>query len=430
MLDHQSGYCLNETEANYTTKEQRQLRIALYHPWVYLKSGLERSLLEIIRRSRHQYTLFTSHYDREGTYPELAKCDVVQLQPRISVERSYGKVADGAMNILRLKLPLDAQNFDGLVVSSEGIGDFVNFRNHSKPIISFCHTPLKIIHDPYAREVYLRDHPEAHWKYSVNSTVFKLVDKLAWRYYSGVICNSEETRKRVLVAKLATEDRLKVLHPGVDLMRLTPSWEYRPYFLLPGRIMWQKNIELGIEAFKEFEKLAATSSNPERAAFRLVIAGMVDEKSKPYYARLQSMVGDNPNIQFALNPSDTEMHDLYRESYGVLFTARNEDWGIVPLEGMAFGKPVISVNRGGPTESIIHRETGFLVEPTPENFAQTMLELVNDPELPLKIGRVGRERARIFDWEGFVSNFDDIVEGYILRPETNRSRNKIGVGRI
>ena len=420
MLNHKSGYYLNESKADQATKEQRQLRIALYHPWVYLKSGLERSLLEIIRRSRHEYTLFTSHYDRNGTYPELAECDVRELNPRISVERTYGKVADGAANVLRLKLPLE--NYDGLVVSSEGIGDFVNFRNHSKPIISFCHTPLKVIHDPYARSTYLAKHPEARWKYYLGSTVFKVVDNLAWRYYTGAICNSEETRKRVLTAKLSTSDKLTVLHPGVDLARLTPSWEYQPYFLLPGRIMWQKNIELGIEAFQHFEKLLATQPSPQAANFRLIIAGMVDEKSKSYYADLRNLVGSSSNIEFCLNPSDTQMHDLYRESYGVLFTARNEDWGIVPLEGMAFGKPVISVNRGGPTESILHRETGFLLEPTPDIFAQTMFELSQDPQLPLKIGRAGRERARMFDWEGFVNRFDDLVEGYVQTAVSSRSK--------
>lgn len=429
MLNHPSGYYLNDSKADFatTSKEPRQLRIALYHPWVYLKSGLERSLLEIIQRSRHQYTLFTSHYDRVGTYPELAECDVRELEPRISVERSYGKVADGAYNILRLKLPMD--DYDGLVVSSEGIGDFVNFRNHRKPIISFCHTPLKIIHDPYARDVYLNSHPEARWKYTIGSTIFKFVDNLAWHYYAGAICNSEETRQRVLRAKLATEDKLHVLHPGVDLSRLTPSWEYRPYFLLPGRIMWQKNIELGIRAFQQFEKLLA-SGNATKPVFRLIIAGMVDEKSKPYYAELRQLVNNNPNIQFCLNPGDTEMHDLYRESYGVLFTARNEDWGIVPLEGMAFGKPVISVNRGGPTESIIHRETGFLLEPDPEVFAATMFELAQDPQLPLKIGRAGRERARLFDWEGFVNRFDDLVEAYVQKPVASRSKSRIGAGHV
>ena len=61
------------------------MRFALYHPWVYLTSGLERTLLELFRRSRHDWVLYTHRYQPETTYPELADFDVVELAPRVSV---------------------------------------------------------------------------------------------------------------------------------------------------------------------------------------------------------------------------------------------------------------------------------------------------------------------------------------------------------
>jgi glycosyltransferase involved in cell wall biosynthesis len=64
-----------------------------------------------------------------------------------------------------------------------------------------------------------------------------------------------------------------------------------------------------------------------------------------YYEKLKAM--KVKNVVFKINPSNEELADLYSRSTAVLFTAINEDYGIVPLEGMASHKPVISVNEGG-----------------------------------------------------------------------------------
>jgi glycosyltransferase involved in cell wall biosynthesis len=88
----------------------------------------------------------------------------------------------------------------------------------------------------------------------------------------------------------------------------------------------------------------------------------------------------------------------------------NEDLGIVPLEAMAFGKPVIAVNRGGPTETIQHEVQGFLEEPTPEAFADRMAELYFDSSRAVAMGRLGFQHARLFSWDHFVGRIDDLLE--------------------
>jgi hypothetical protein len=45
------------------------MRVAAYYPWIYLRGGAERTILETLRRSRHDWTLFTNRYDREATFP-------------------------------------------------------------------------------------------------------------------------------------------------------------------------------------------------------------------------------------------------------------------------------------------------------------------------------------------------------------------------
>jgi glycosyltransferase involved in cell wall biosynthesis len=100
-----------------------------------------------------------------------------------------------------------------------------------------------------------------------------------------------------------------------------------------------------------------------------------------------------PDVDFVESPSDSTLIDLYQRCIGVLFPAQNEDWGLVPLEAMACGKPVIAVNRGGPTESLLHGETGFLVPDRPQDFAAALTLLAHASSAELDALGV-RARAR------------------------------------
>lgn len=60
----------------------------------------------------------------------------------------------------------------------------------------------------------------------------------------------------------------------------------------------------------------------------------------------------------------------------VIYTPEREHFGIVPLEAMAAGRPVIACNSGGPQESVVDGSTGFLCEPTTDAFATAMRSLM------------------------------------------------------
>jgi glycosyltransferase involved in cell wall biosynthesis len=105
------------------------------------------------------------------------------------------------------------------------------------------------------------------------------------------------------------------------------------------------------------------------------------------------------------------MIDLYSNCYAVLFTAKDEDWGIVPVEAMASGKPVISVNEGGPKESIVSGKTGFLVDADPEEFFKKMEYLIKNPALVRTMGLAARSHVEKYDWKNFAKRYD----GHITR---------------
>jgi len=82
---------------------------------------------------------------------------------------------------------------------------------------------------------------------------------------------------------------------------------------------------------------------------------------------------------------------------------------MVPLEAMAHGKPVLAVNRGGPTESVLDGRTGFLLAPEPAAFAAKMTWLVEHPDDATAWSR-GRHSGEAILLDAFVQRLDDYVE--------------------
>jgi glycosyltransferase involved in cell wall biosynthesis len=374
------------------------MRLALYHPWTYLKGGVERTLVELLERSEHDWTLYTHHFDPDATFPELAEHRVVELDRRVSVERSIGPLARAAGTITRSQLPADGSK--ALLVSSEGLGDLVLARTRL-PAVCYCHTPLKILHDPATRERLADSDRMKSLALDVIGPAFEVVDRTMWRRYRHAFVNSTETARRVQQAGLVPSGAVEVLHPGVDRSRFAGEpRRRRPFFLVAGRIMWQKNVELAVDAL-------ATALDAGIDA-ELVVAGAVDRKSEPYLARLRERATGLP-VRFVADPSDAELTELYRTCLALLFTPLNEDWGIVPLEAMAAGAPVLAVDRGGPRESVLHGVTGWLLPPQPSAFALRMLEVAAGGPRIEQMRPVAVARAGDFDWDAFVARIDEVM---------------------
>lgn len=379
------------------------MKVAFYYPWIYLKSGGERIIVELTRRSRHDWTLFTSHYEPQNTFPELSDRKVIEL-PRVPVERDIVSSARAACRIMTQKLPME--DYDALFVLCEGLGDLILYRNHSKPSLCYCLTPLRAAFDPFYRaKSYEQRGFLGKAALTAGMSVFRYMDSRAWRHYTSVLFLSKESLRRAQSAGLVSSAQNEILYTGIGLVSERPSELQERFFLIPGRIMWTKNLELGIGAFRLFRE-----QHPEFGDMRLVISGMVDEKSKPYLAGLKKLAGGDSRIDFRLNPSDAELKKLYATCHTVLFTPLNEDLGIVPLEAMAFGKPILAVNNGGPKETVENGVQGFLLDPQPESFAEKMADLVTNPTLTARMGAAGFERSRLFTWDHFVGRIDDILD--------------------
>jgi alpha-1,3/alpha-1,6-mannosyltransferase len=129
------------------------------------------------------------------------------------------------------------------------------------------------------------------------------------------------------------------------------------------------------------------------------------------------------HVEFRLDISDVERATLFQTSLCVVYTPHNEHFGIVPLEAMFAGTPVLAVNSGGPTETVIDdndddgnglnssNSTGFLREPTPEAFGDALWQWIERPELATEMGRRGRQHVeQTFGTKRFENEWQVLID--------------------
>jgi glycosyltransferase involved in cell wall biosynthesis len=147
-----------------------------------------------------------------------------------------------------------------------------------------------------------------------------------------------------------------IVYPPVDTIFYTPdTTPPGSHFLIVSALVPYKRIDLAIDACR-------------RAGARLRIVG-----DGPDRARLEQHA--NGHVDFVGRLSDEEVRDEYRRAAAVLLPGA-EDFGIVPLEAQACGRPVVALAQGGALETVIPGETGVLFdEPTVESMASALDEV-------------------------------------------------------
>jgi len=214
-----------------------------------------------------------------------------------------------------------------------------------------------------------------------------------------VIAVSAQMREDVLAHFSVDAERVRIIHNGVDTVAFRRT-ERRdaldrhgvrpPYVLFVGRISEQKGI---------FHLLEAAADLP--ADTQLVLCASSPD-TKELEARLGAAVAQRSGVRWlnAMLPRE-DVVQLY--SHAALFVCPSvyEPFGLINLEAMACGIPVVATSVGGITEVVVHDETGWLVPPAdPAALAAAMRALLGQPERAAAFGRAGRRRVEAqFSWE-------------------------------
>lgn len=236
-----------------------------------------------------------------------------------------------------------------------------------------------------------------------------------------VVANSNFSRK-VFQASFPRVGRreIGVLYPPVDVTTFQQFSASKPrdpnLFVSLNRFERKKDVALAIQALAVVQRRISAS---EFADVKLIVAGGYDPnntENHEHLRELQQIVKDQgleQHVEFRTSVSDAMKKELLATAQAVMYTPSNEHFGIVPVEAMTYGTPVIAVNSGGPLESVAHGETGFLCESDASAFADAMLQLLGPDghERAVGMGKAGKARARaIFSLEAFSDALLKLVE--------------------
>jgi glycosyltransferase involved in cell wall biosynthesis len=203
-----------------------------------------------------------------------------------------------------------------------------------------------------------------------------------------VICVSENTKNETLSRYKIDENRLRVIHHGVDMQsRIEPKKisEDLPYLLFVGHRNGYKNFQILLDSFKEI--------NAKECRFQLIIVG--PELSPSEIATLNNNVGPN-NWLFLPQQNDEELRNLYSRAFAHIVTSKMEGFGMTILESMAVATPVVLSDI--PVFREIAGEAGTYFDTSkPESLTQALNELCED-EIYRSKSLASIENARKFSW--------------------------------
>jgi len=323
----------------------------LAHHWFFEPRGGERVLAELagIFPQAPILTAFAAT-DVSGWPDEIAdllpRVRQSQLQPLFRASQSLPGLMPLLLPLLpwgmRRSFPRELANADRVVISDAGLAKTLALET-TAVVHVYLHTPMRHIWHEAAET-------EARVPAALRPAVRRMLDGLrridreaACRVTSWAV-NSRTTARRASTAYGLPESAFRVIHPPVNIPLEPAASGPRQGLLVVSGMQPYKNDRLAVEAAKALElPLTVVGDGPERKA-------------------LESLAG--PRTRFIGYVDDHRLDELYRSHEALVFCGE-EDFGIVPLEAIARGCPVVALGRGGAVETLEPATTGvFFTEPT------------------------------------------------------------------
>jgi len=263
---------------------------------------------------------------------------------------------------------------------------------------------VAVYHDVYGYHFSLRD------KGVIKGLIRGSLEKMTLNQeYNGVIAVSNSTKSK-LVNYGVSRNKLHVIYEGVDLEyidSINSDKKSRLLILYVGRLVAHKCIEDLLDSFKIVQKKIQLA--------RLMIVGTGPRRQE--LEAYSSQLGIEECIQFTGYVSDKKKYQLMKQADVLVLPSVMEGFGLVLIEAMACGTPVIAVDLGGPKEVVSDNKTGFLVSPRqPKEIAEMILIILRNHELRQVMSKDARLRVEdFFTWEKTSERIESLYYKVVAR---------------
>lgn len=390
--------------------------------------GAERLIVDAaigLQEEGHSVRVFTSHCDRTHCFEEITK-DELAL-------KVYGDwLPTGVLGRFKIVFAMLRQFV--LLMSMIINGEVSEYDFFIVDQLSFCLPLLHLFHEDRARILFYCHFPDQ--KLARHDSVlrnlyrlpFDILEQFSMSAADGVVVNSGFTKSVYNETFSFIKDVKKpgIIYPCVDAT--TPVIEEKTeaifqnliqekFFLSVNRFEVKKNVDLAIETYVEFLKSSKGA--------KLVIAGGYDtqnQENKDYLQKLEKLVEDSGLKFYTLFQKNYEtLSSEHNVDYDVLFlpsvpsnlkdlmlskaelllyTPSFEHFGIVPLEAMKVGTPVLAVDNGGPTETVISLDedaingTGWLVSSDAKLWSEKLIQSLSLDNNKMKTNGVKQVKSK------------------------------------
>jgi len=221
--------------------------------------------------------------------------------------------------------------------------------------------------------------------------------------YDVIIANSKYSAKLLLSLKRNLDKKIVIIPNGVEFEEFQichPPLKGNPSLLYVGRLEHIKGVDILLKA------IALVSRNLPEVYLHIVGGGSKLKEIKELIYNL----GIEWNVTLHGVVEEEKKKKLYAGADIVVIPSRSEPFGIVALEAMAAGKPLIVSDRGALPELVKHNYNGLVVELTPQTFAKAILDLVKNKNMMVRISENNRKTAKLYDWKRISRNYVSLYE--------------------
>ena len=361
----------------------RKRKVAFIHPDLGI-GGAERLVVDAavgLQNAGYDVTIYTSHCDKSHCFEEVknGKLNVEVLGDQLPTT-ILGKFSILCANLRQLYLTANIiltrkiDPFDAFIIDQ--LSTCVPFLHIAAPeskVLFYCHFPDQLLakRDTWLKKIY--------------RVPFDYIEQFTMGASDVIMVNSHFTKSVFSNTFTSLSQNPKVVYPCVDVedepifcvdteLKVKILRDNEKYYLSVNRYERKKNIELAIEAF---------AKSKQRKTYKLIVSGGYDKNvvenieylqelekladglklthmhiSYPEYLKDPSNLNvdqaRNSQVLFLTSVSSSLKELLLKNTEILLYTPSNEHFGIVPLEAMKNGVPVLAVKSGGPLETIIN----------------------------------------------------------------------------